>query len=159
MIVSVRPPIIAFSSSGAKDTLRNIRATGEFVFNYVSATLAELMNLTAADFPPDISEFSWAGLTPVDSMTVGAPRVGESPAALECRLRDIQEYGDEPSYLILGDVVHIALDPAYVTDGILDATLTHPVGRLSRIQYSVCHDFFEMPRPTYRGLASRESKA
>jgi flavin reductase (DIM6/NTAB) family NADH-FMN oxidoreductase RutF len=152
MIVSADPPIIAFSSSGAKDTLTNIRATGEFVFNHVSAELAEAMNLSSADFPPDESEFDWTGLTPVPSTVVSAPRVGESPAALECRLRDIQEFGNGPSFLIIGDVVHIALNPALVTDGILDNRRTQPVGRLSRSGYVHSTTFFDMARPSYRGL-------
>jgi flavin reductase (DIM6/NTAB) family NADH-FMN oxidoreductase RutF len=152
MIVSADPPIIAFSSSGAKDTLVNVRATGEFVFNHVSDALAEAMNLTSADFPPDTSEFDWAGLTPVPSVVVAAPRVGESPAALECRLRDVQEFGNGPSYLIIGDVVHIAVDPDLLANGILDDTRTRPVGRLARTQYARSTTFFDMSRPTYRGL-------
>ncbi len=152
MIVSSDPPIIAFSSSGAKDTLANIRATGEFVYNHVSDALAEAMNLSSADFPPNISEFDWTGLTPAPSTMVGAPRVGESPAALECRLHDIQEFGRGPSYLIIGDVVHIAVAPNLLVDGILDDTRTRPVGRLARTQYTHSRAFFDLERPTYRGL-------
>jgi len=152
MIVSANPPIIAFSSTGAKDTLRNVRATGEFVFNQVPEALAEEMNLSSANFPPDTSEFDWAGLTPVPSVIVGAPRVGEAPAAMECRLLDIREYGREPSSLIIGEVVHIAVDPAFIKDGILDCTQTRPVGRLARIGYSFTREFFAMPRPTYQSL-------
>ncbi len=152
MIVSASPPIIAFSSSGAKDTLHNVRATGEFVFNHVAEALAEVMNLSSADFPPDTSEFDWTGLTPVESVVVKAPRVGESPASLECRVRDIQEFGDEPSYLIIGDVVHITVETSLLKEGILDDTRSRPIGRLARTQYAYSRDFFEMPRPTFRGL-------
>ncbi len=152
MIVSSDPPIIAFSSSAAKDTLANIRATGEFVWNQVSDALAARMNLSSADFPPGISEFDWTGLTAVPGAVVAAPRVGESPAALECRLRDIQEFGHGPSYLIIGDVAHIAVDPDLLVDGILDDTRTQPVGRLARAQYVHSRAFFELPRPTYQGL-------
>ncbi len=152
MIVSADPPIIAFSSSGAKDTLANIRATGEFVFNHVSSALAEPMNLSSADFPSEIDEFDWTGLTPVTSTVVSAPRVGESPAALECRLRDIQEFGNGPNYLIIGDVVHFAIDPDLLVDGILDVTRTQPVARLAHNGYIYSRTFFDMPRPTYSGL-------
>lgn len=158
MVVSSNPPIIAFSSTGAKDTLRNVRASGEFVFNQVPEALAEEMNLSAADFPPDTSEFDWAGLTPVPSEVVGAPRVGEAPAALECTLLDIQEWGRGPSHLIIGAVVHIAVDPALMKDGILDYARTRPVGRLARIGYSFTREFFAMPRPTYQGLLDTGAK-
>lgn len=152
MIISADPPIIAFSSTGWKDTVRNIRASGEFVFNHVAGALVEQMNLTSADFPPEISEFDWAGLTPVPGTVVSAPRVGESPAALECRVRDIQEYGRSPSILVIGEVVHVAVDATLLKDGLLDYTRTEPVGRLARAQYSETGSFFEIPRPTYQGL-------
>ncbi len=152
MIVSSHPPIIAFSSSGTKDTLRNVRHTREFVFNHVPESLMQQMNLTSADFPPNESEFAWAGLTPVPGEMVRTPRVGESPAALECRLLDIQEWGDGPSHLIIGEVVHIAVDPAFMANGLLDLTRTRPVGRLARIGYSRTAEFYDVPRPTYKGL-------
>jgi len=152
MIISPDPPIIAFSSTGQKDTLRNVRASREFVFNQVPEALAEEMNLTSGNFPPDVSEFDWAGLTPVPGTVVSAPRVGEAPAAMECRLLDIQEFGREPSHLIIGEVVHIAIDPAFLKDGILDYTQTRPVGRLARIGYAYTREFYAMPRPTYQGL-------
>ena len=152
MIVSADPPIIAFSSSGAKDTLANIQAAGEFVFNQVPGALIEEMNLSSADFPAETSEFDWTGLTPVPSIVVSAPRVGESPAALECRVRDIQTFGNGPSYLIIGDVVHFAVDRALLADGVLDVTRSRPVGRLARGGYTLSHTFVDIPRPSYRGL-------
>jgi flavin reductase (DIM6/NTAB) family NADH-FMN oxidoreductase RutF len=152
MIIATNPPIIAFSSTGEKDTLRNVRATREFVFNQVPEALAEEMNLSSANFPPDTSEFDWAGLTPVPGTAIRTPRVGEAPVALECRLLDIQEWGQTPAYLIIGEVVHIAVDPAFLKDGLLDYETTHPVGRLSGSDYSSTRAFFAMPRPTYQGL-------
>lgn len=152
MIVSANPPIIAFSSTGAKDTLRNIQATGEFVFNQVTEALVEAMNLTSADFPADTSEFDWAGLTAVPSTVVRPPRVGESPAALECRVLSIQEFGNGPSNLIIGQVVHLAVDPAFVTDGVLDLARVRPVARLMHDTYSRTRELYDVPRPTYQGL-------
>lgn len=152
MIISADPPIIAFSSTGTKDTVRNIKETGEFVFNQVSGDLAEPMNLSSADFPHEISEFDWLGLTPVPSVVVSVPRVGESPVALECRLREIQEFGHSPSHLVIGDVVHIAVDPEVLRDEIVDTTLTQPVGRLARTGYVHSRSFFYLERPSYRGL-------
>jgi len=153
MIISADPPIIAFSSSGAKDTLTNIRATGEFVFNHVPGVLAAQMNLSSADFPPETSEFDWTGLTPISSAVVAAPSVGESPAAMECRVRDIQEFGNGPSaYLIIADVVYITVDPALYANGVLNDKLSQPVGRLAGTGYVHSTSFFDLPRPTYQGL-------
>lgn len=152
MLVSSNPPVVAFSSTGAKDTLRNLRASGEFVWNLVTEALVEEMNLSSADFPPDESEFDWAGLTPVPGVVVRTPRVGESPAALECRVLSVQEYGAGPSHLIVGEVVHLAVDPAFMRDDILDYDRTRPVGRLAKTSYSRTREVYDLPRPTYAGL-------
>jgi hypothetical protein len=112
-----KPPIIGFSSVGHKDTLSNIEETGEFAWNLVTADLLEDMNQTSAPLPPEQSEFSFAGLTPLDSDLIAVPRVLESPVTFECRKTSISQLitkeGEKiQSWLVLGEVVmvHIAKD-------------------------------------------------
>lgn len=83
------PPIVGFCSVGAKDSLRNVQETGEFVWNLVTRPLAEAMNKTCAPVAPEINEFELAGLTPQASNIVQVPRVLESPVAFECRCTQI----------------------------------------------------------------------
>src|ERR1700722_3273090 len=61
------PPIVGFSSSGRKDSHRNVEATGEFVVNLATRKHAAAMNLTSAPFPPGVNEFEAAGLAAQDS--------------------------------------------------------------------------------------------
>jgi flavin reductase (DIM6/NTAB) family NADH-FMN oxidoreductase RutF len=58
------PPIVGFASIGAKDSLHNIEATGEFGWNLATRPLAEQMNQSCAAVPPEVDEFALAGLTP-----------------------------------------------------------------------------------------------
>ena len=88
------PPIIGFCSEGRKDSLRNIEETREFVWNLATRPLAEQMNLTSAPVAPDVDEFQLTGLTPVAGRNVSVPHVGESPAALECKLLQIVHLHD-----------------------------------------------------------------
>src|SRR6266478_3625829 len=86
------PPIVVFSPTlrrdgSKKDTLLNLESLGEFVLNAATAPLAEKVNLTAKELPPDESEVSLAGLTPVASLNVRPPRIAESPVNMECRVR------------------------------------------------------------------------
>ena len=111
------PPIIGFSSVGPKDTLRNIEETGEFAWNLVTRDLLEQMNQTCAPLPPDQSEFSFAGLTPLSSVLISVPRVLESPVTFECKKTSITQLLSKDgakinSWLVLGEVVmvHIAKD-------------------------------------------------
>ena len=82
--VSDVPPFVMFSSAGAKDSLRNIEQTGEFVCSLATYALKDQMNKTSAGVGPEIDEMKMAGLTPAASALVKPPRVAESPVALEC---------------------------------------------------------------------------
>lgn len=128
------PPIIGFSSVGEKDSLRNIRAVGEFVWNLVTRPLAEAMNQTSAAVGPDVDEFALAGLTPAPCRVVSVPRVLESPVAFECKLTQIvqlQAADGAPitSWLILGEVVGVHIDPGLLVDGVFDTGLAGPITR------------------------------
>ncbi len=75
-------PMIRSTDGQPKDTLHNVRTTGEFVVNIVTEALGPQMNLTSTEFPAEVNEFAAAGLTPVPSSVVRPPRVGESPDPL-----------------------------------------------------------------------------
>ena len=119
------PPIVGFSSIGYKDSVRNIEATGEFVWNLVTRPLAEAMNQTCAAVGPEVDEFALAGLTPLASRLVKPPRVAESPVTFECRLTQLIRLTTalgEPvdSWLVLGEVVGVHIDQRLLRDGVYD---------------------------------------
>ena len=119
------PPIVGFSSIGYKDTVRNVQETGEFAWNLTTLALAEVMNQTCAHVPPDVNEFELAGLTPVPSRLIAAPRVLESPVSFECHSTQmVQLQGADgaqvPTWLILGEVVAVHIDRALLKDGVYD---------------------------------------
>ncbi len=150
-VLATQPPTLGFVSVGRKDTLRNIEATGEYVVNIAGLDLAERLNLTSADFPPEESEFAWAGLTPVGSDLVAAPRVGEAPVAMETRLVEVKPIGN--SFLVIGEVLRWHLKPAIMAGGRPDPARIRPFGRHSGSQYSQAGGFFNLTRPTWADLS------
>ncbi|MCW2380935.1 MULTISPECIES: flavin reductase family protein [unclassified Sphingobium] len=128
------PPIIGFSSSGVKDSLTNARATGVFTWNLVGRSLAEAMNATSAEVAPDVDEFALAGLEPLASVEIAAPRVAASPVQFECRVTDIMPLrglsgAQSGNVMVFGEVVHIHIDPACLHEGIYRTTDAVPVAR------------------------------
>ena len=89
-------PTVRETDAGPKDTLRNARATGEFVVNIVTEALGPAMNLTSAELAGDVDEFAVAGLATAPSALVRPPRVAESPIHFECRVAHILDLGQEP---------------------------------------------------------------
>jgi flavin reductase (DIM6/NTAB) family NADH-FMN oxidoreductase RutF len=149
-----RPPIVGFSSGGRKDSQRNIEATGEFVVNLATKKHAQAMNLTSAAVGPEVNEMELAGLAAAPCRLVKPPRVADAPAALECKLLLALPLKDldgqpTPNALILGQVVGIHIDKAFLVDGIFDLALAHPIARCGYLaDYAEVTGLFEMIRPT-----------
>ena len=149
------PPIIGFSSTSPKDTLKNVQETGEFVWNLATKDLAKQMNATAAHVAHDVSEFAIAGLTAVPGKLVNVPRVAESPVSFECRLTQIirlrgADGKDAQAWLTLGEVVAVHIDKAMIKDGVYRTGLARPIVRAGRKgdYFEIKDDdMFEMVRP------------
>ncbi len=121
-LVSTAPPVVMVSSIGEKDTVRNIRATGEFTVCGAAARLMREINDTAVEFPHGISEFDRVGLERLPGVRISCPRAAEAPYALECRLLSIESVGN--GLMILGEVIHIVIDDSvFDGDRILDERL------------------------------------
>jgi flavin reductase (DIM6/NTAB) family NADH-FMN oxidoreductase RutF len=150
-----KPPIIGFSSTSWKDTVQNVKDTGEFVWNLATLDLAKHMNATAAHVAADVSEFQLAGLTAVPSKLVNVPRVAESPVAFECKLTEIIQLksanGEKANaWLTMGEVVAVHIDKAMIKDGVYITALAKPIVRAGRKgdYFTVKpEDMFEMTRP------------
>ncbi len=133
-IAGIDPPVVQFTSVGAKDSLRNAIATGEFVVSLCTEELMEQVNLTGTDYPPDISEFDAVGLTREPSRTVAPCRVAESPVAMECRLVGTQVFGE--CTVVFGQVLHLAVDEDVLRDDRPEIELLRPVARLGAQEWS-----------------------
>lgn len=151
-----RPPILGFSNEIQSDSLRNVRETGEFVFNLVSESLAQQMNATSEGVPPEINEFELAGLEAAPCRLVKAPRVAASPASMECKVLQIIPLHDldgkqTNATLVLGQVVGVHINSDYLVDGRFDTAKAQPMARCGYLSdYAVVRQLFDMPRPPRR---------
>ncbi len=157
--VSANPPMVCFCPSlreakdglrSTKDTLENVRATGEFVVNIVSEDMVEAMNQTAAQLPPEEDEFLRAGVTAVPGELVRAPRVAEARVQMECRLRQVIEVSKEVmgGAMVLGEVVRFHVSDAVLEPGMhVVPDKLQAVGRLAGSSYVRTRDRFDLQRP------------
>ncbi|MEZ4668666.1 MAG: flavin reductase family protein [Anaerolineae bacterium] len=150
------PPTVLFCVStrdislSQKDTLTNILETGEYIINFVSEPLAEAMNITAVEAPPDVNEFERAELVAEMGTVVNVPRVAASPIHFECKLNQIVTISDQPGggNIVIGTIVHMHFDDSVYREGnYVDVSAFQPIGRLSGTRYSRVNDFFELQRP------------
>lgn len=155
--VALGPPMVMFSigptkfqkAGQDKDTLVNIRATGEFVLQLVDDANKERMNRCALEYGVDVDEIALVGFTAAPSVRVKAPRIADCPVQFECVVRDIHELGTTPYQMVIGEVVY-----AHYRSGIVDSKLNvdmvamNLIGRLSSPAfYTRYTDHFSMPLP------------
>ena len=113
-----------------KDTLVNIRETGNFVVNIPSADTADAVTASFATVEPDVDEFALSGATPIASHSVSAPSVLESLISLECELLQEVELGTDT--LVLGTVTTVTSRPGVLSENLHVDTLEHQfLGRLA----------------------------
>jgi flavin reductase (DIM6/NTAB) family NADH-FMN oxidoreductase RutF len=159
-VVSADPPLVVVGFSAApdrdgKDTLANIRRTGELVVNLVPEELADAMNVTATDAPRGMDELSLAGLPTTHSLHVAPPRIAESPVSLECRTFQILEPGGS-STILLAQVIemHIRHD-AFEDEARLHLDPSHMrlIGRMhGGGGYTRTREIFEIARVPWKEM-------
>jgi flavin reductase (DIM6/NTAB) family NADH-FMN oxidoreductase RutF len=154
--VCSQPPTVLFCTGiraadrSPKDTYHNVQATGEFVINFVTDDLAEAMNITAVEVPPEVNEFERAGLTAAPGTTVRVPHVAETPIYFECKLREIVTISDQPGggHIIIGTVTYMHFDDrVYREANYVDMAAYRPVGRMTGAGYVHTTDRFDLQRP------------
>lgn len=149
--VSSYPPVISIAigtkaGGQPKDTLRNIRETGEFVVNMVTEQIGQAMHQASAEYPYGTSEFEQVGLTPIPAEKIKAPRVAESPVSLECTLMQEVVIPESSTSLIIARVVWYHAADDIITDLTIDIEDYPVIGRLGGRAYCTIGSTFTMPR-------------
>ncbi|MBN2502007.1 MAG: flavin reductase family protein [Anaerolineales bacterium] len=142
-------PEVRITDGEQKDTLYNVRETGEFVVNVVTDELVEAMNATATELPPEVNEFELAGVTAVPSVMVKPPRVAESPVNFECKLTQIVEVGEGKGAgsVVIGEILYMHIrDDILLPDHKIDVRALKPVSKLAGPGYSRLGEIFDLQR-------------
>ena len=172
--VSNRPPMLAINmgrrDGKLKDTVNNLRSRGTYVVNVVTNAFLEVMHQSSFDYPPDVSEPEVLGLNLAPSHLIDVPRLADVPIALECRLREIHEFGEQHNELVIGEVLAFTIaDEVYVEERI-DIRRFRPPGRIGGPNYTRLVDIVALPEvsnpetpkaaiPPRRGLKSAQRVA
>ncbi|KAK0616151.1 hypothetical protein B0T14DRAFT_522634 [Immersiella caudata] len=172
------PPYVMFaanqtSSASRKDTVRNVEATGKFVWNLATWDLREEVNMTAQQFQYGIDEFVRAGLEKEFSSHLAGdaenpvPMVKRSPVKFECVHHSTLRLPGNPPLgaadVVIGRVVAVHIADWALTEGRLDVTKTKPIARCGYYEYAVVDKTFEMVIPgldeiTLAGLEGSREK-
>lgn len=152
--VAYVPPQVMFASTsskpdrnGTKDSVDNIRQTGEFCVNIVEYAMRDAMNLTSGPWPRETDEFTKAGIERAACKEIACSRVANAPASLECEMTQIVTLAGEANFLVIGEVVGVHLRDNCVEDGIFNVLSYEPLTRLGYRDYSRITELFSLVRP------------
>jgi len=144
VIVAVDPGLLGISvgprEEGTKDTLENIRDTGEFVINMVPAHWADIVQAASEEHPREVSEVELLGMDLVPSDIINPPRLAECDVQFECRTHRICEFGDAPNHFVIGEVVRMHVREGLSANSKIDQTLYRPLSRIGGRTYATISD-------------------
>jgi len=152
--VAYVPPQVMFASTsakpdrdGTKDSVDNIRQTGEFCVNIVEYAMRDVMNVTSGPWSRETDEFEKAGIERAACSEIACSRVANAPANLECKMRQIVKLDGEANFLVIGEVVGVHLRDDCIQDGLFNVLTYEPLTRLGYRDYSRITEVFSLARP------------
>ena len=141
-----------YSKSGNnKDTLLNIKNNPEFVCNFVSWDVKDIMNESSYSFDNNESEIEKLNIETENSTMVSIPRVKLSPAHFECTLFKIIDLPSDskgnPNHLIIGNIIGINISDKIIKNDRIDIGELKPISRMGYDEYALINTIFSMKRP------------
>lgn len=137
--VTATPPVIQVCIAHRdplKDTLANLRATGEAVVHLVPGGKLAAMHASGAEYPPMVSEADALGLAHRPAERIRGRVLEDAEIAFECRLMQSIPIGDPPTHLCLLEIVMAHVAPAVAqADGLPDPHRLRAVARLGGRSY------------------------
>ena len=152
--VAYVPPQVMFASTSAKedridtkDSVANIRETGEFCVNIVSYDMRDVMNASSEMLPRDVDEFEHAGIEKIECNEINCARVAAAPASLECRMTQIVKVKGAHNFVVFGEVIGVHIRDETLVDGKFDVRTFSPLSRMGYRDYTRVTEIFELSRP------------
>lgn len=146
-VVSVDPVMVMISFNDDKNTYLNIRETGQFVINSVTASNLDMAVMSSADVDQSIDEAASLGVKLAPSMSVTVPRIAMSPTALECVLHSTTHVGT--GRIVFATVTHVYIDDDILDEHArLDPARFAPAGRMGSNYYTIADSWRSIDRPT-----------
>ena len=157
--VQSRPRIVNFCSESEKDAAAFAIESGEFAWSMATWNLREKMNMTSEGLPRGQSEFDFAGLATAPCKLIKAPRVADSPAAMECKVTQVLRVKDADGketggVVVYGQVIGMHIDERFMKNGRFDLSAVKPIARCGYDEYTVVERVFAMERPASGGNAA-----
>ncbi len=154
--VGANPPYLGFllrPLTVERQTYNNIKETGCFTINQITASIHQQAHQTSAKYPAEISEFEACDLTEYWLNDFKAPFVEESHIKIGLSYVEEQEIKANGTILIVGKIEQLILPKSSVLeDGHINLEMLHGIGIGGLDTYYTCQQLnrFEFARPNQK---------
>lgn len=153
-IVTSNPPMVSVAlqrkNGELKDTTRNILAKKEAVIHIVDTDNVVEANKTAANLPPEASEFDQTEFTLTPSTTVETPSLKETKIRFEVEIHQhviVENEGAPSADLLILKIKQYHIEDELYHEGRIDPVGLAAVSRLAGHDYAEIGKIFTIARP------------
>ena len=112
--ISSDPAMAYISVRPDRYSYQFLRSTGEYVINLVTEDLVRACDYCGVKSGRDIDKFKETGLTKETALHVSAPMIAESPVNIECRVKEIRDYGSH--HMFAAEILAVHAEDKYMDD-------------------------------------------
>ena len=126
-VFSYDPPMVYIAVHPARYSNSILKESMEYVINIPSDNLAKLTDYCGIVSGKNVDKFEATGLTPVPANKVKAPLIEECAVNIECKVKDILNYGSHD--IFVGEIVAVHYDEDAINEeGTPDVEKIRPYG-------------------------------
>ena len=129
----------------AKDTVKNIEETKEFVINLVTENIKDKMMLSSKILPHNKSEIEEFKIPIKKSHIVAPPSIAISPINMECRY--VKTINIQNNKMIIGKILGISVDDLLLKNDKIDVGKLKLFCRLGYDEYAVIERVVRLSLP------------
>lgn len=124
--VCTNPAMVYISVRPERYSYEMIKNTGEFVINLTTESLVKATDFCGVRSGRNVDKFAEAHLTREKAEYISAPMIGESPVNIECRVKEIRQYGSH--HMFVAEVLGVHADDKYMDEsGRFDLSKANPI--------------------------------
>ena len=112
--VCTNPPMAYISVRPSRHSYDMIKSTGEFVINLTTKDLVKATDYCGVRSGREVDKFKEMNLHKEPATHVSVPLIKECPVNIECKVREVQEFGSH--HMFLADVVAVHVDDQYMDE-------------------------------------------
>lgn len=113
-ILNTNPATVYISVRPTRYSYNLIKEQGEFVINLTTEELAYATDWCGVKSGKDVDKFKTMNLTKQRANFVKCPMIGEAPVSVECRVKEIREFGSHHTFI--AEVLAINADEKYIDE-------------------------------------------